>query len=559
LPWRPWQATGISFSPDAFTVFITYDSTLVLTSIVVAVLASYVALHLAGRVSVARGQAASLLWLAGGATSMGMGIWSMHFVGMLGSDIGIPMAYAPWWTLLSLVLAVTVSGFALFLVRRPTLERRTLLGGGTVMGVGIASMHYAGMAAMQISPAVRFEPLLVGLSVLVGVSASCIALALFVKLRTSALTHPLLKRAGSALVMGVAIAGMHYTGMAAAGFSPGSICTVPAPTVSNLWLAASITAFTLLMLAIALITSLYDAHLIGRAALHNEHLLQVNDKLRQESLQLEQANAQIRRQSEALEAFNRELENTVLRRTGELQESVRELEAFSHAVAHDLRAPLASIGGFCGLLAKRTAGRLSEHEAQYLTKISASVHQMADIIEGLLGLSRLSRIDLTHEPIDLSRMARDVLDDCQARAPERSLDASVHAGMQCQGDARLIRQVLVNLIGNAWKFSSRRGDAAIEVGMKPGPHGQPVFFVRDNGAGFDMAHAGKLFGHFQRLHGMAEFEGTGIGLATVQRIVLRHEGRVWAESAPGQGATFSFTLWQARDGAGAPAALPAAH
>ncbi len=404
------------------------------------------------------------------------------------------------------------------------------------------------------------NPLLVGLSVLIAVSASCIALMLFVQLRAATLTHPLRKRAGSALVMGVAISGMHYTGMAAAGFSADSICTVPAASVNNAWLAGTITVFTLLMLAMSLITSLYDAHLIGRTALHNEHLLQVNEQLLKETLQLAHANAQICRQSETLEAFNRGLENTVLKRTVELQASVRELEAFSHAVAHDLRAPLNTIGGFCGLLTKRTAGRLCEQEANFLAKISNSARQMTDIIEGLLSLSHLSRVDLKHEPIDLSRMAQEVLDDCQTREPVRSLRTSVHAGMQCQGDARLVRQILVNFIGNAWKFSARRADASIEVGMKPGPHGQTIFFVKDNGAGFDMAHAEKLFSAFQRLHSASEFEGTGMGLAIVQRIVLRHEGRVWAESAPSEGATFSFVLWAPQETARAEeaASLPAA-
>jgi NO-binding membrane sensor protein with MHYT domain len=177
-------------STSTLFLTITYNFSLVLASLMVAVLASYTALHLASRVSVARGRAASLAWLGGGALSMGTGIWSMHFLGMLGSSIAIPMVYGPWWTLLSLVIAVAASGFALFLVRRKKLSRLSLAIGGAVMGSGIVSMHYTGMMALQISPAVRFEPALVAVSVLIAVVASIIALTLFVALRSSTITHP---------------------------------------------------------------------------------------------------------------------------------------------------------------------------------------------------------------------------------------------------------------------------------------------------------------------------------------------------------------------------------
>ncbi|MDB5742699.1 MAG: sensor signal transduction histidine kinase [Polaromonas sp.] len=528
---------------------ITYNFSLVLTSIMVAVLASYTALHLASRVSVSRGKLASMAWLVGGALSMGTGIWSMHFVGMLGSSIGIPMAYGPWWTLLSLMIAVTISGFALFFVRKEKLNHLSLAIGGVVMGGGIASMHYAGMMAMQISPAIGFDPVLVAVSILIAVLASFVALKLFVLLRSSAITHPLVKRGASALVMGVAIAGMHYTGMAAARFAPGSICTTPGEDVNNAWLASAIAVFTLLILAIALITSLYDAHLTSRAGLHNEHLVQANEKLRLESLQLEQANGQIRQQSDHLVAMNTQLEASVFKRTEQLQETVRELEAFSQAVAHDLRGPISSIGGFCGLLGKPAAGTLSDKGLHYVARIRDNSKKMADLIEALRSLTHLSQIALKHEQVDLSRLAQEAFEDCRMQHPGRMVHSSVQAAMQCVGDERLLRLVLVNLIGNAWKFSSRQADATVEVGMKPGPNGQAIFFVRDNGAGFDMAYADKLFGSFQRLHSPSEFEGTGIGLATVRRIILRHEGRIWAEAALEEGASFYFTLWEAAGGA----------
>ena len=213
---------------------------------------------------------------------MGIGIWSMHFVGMLGSSIGIAMVYGLGWTLLSLAISVLVSGLALWLVRKKKLGWLDLVSGGAVMGGGIASMHYAGMMALQISPAIRFEPVMVAVSLLIAVLASITALSLFVALRSSTLKHRLIKRGAGALVMGLAIAGTHYAGMAAASFAPGSICTAPAGEVSNLWLAGLITGFTFLVLTMALITSLYDAHLMSRDAL--------NQRLCHESLQLERAN-----------------------------------------------------------------------------------------------------------------------------------------------------------------------------------------------------------------------------------------------------------------------------
>ncbi|RYX93991.1 MAG: hypothetical protein EOO28_16535 [Comamonadaceae bacterium] len=524
---------------------VSYNFALVLTSFMVAVLASYTALHLASRVSVDRGRTASLLWLGGGALSMGTGIWSMHFIGMLGSSIGIPMVYDIGWTLLSLLIAVTVSGLALHLVSNETLNRSSLAIGGAVMGAGIVSMHYVGMGAMQIAPGIDFRPGLVTVSVMIAVIASYIALALFAALRSSVLKHPFIKRGVSAVVMAVAISGMHYTGMAAAQFAPDSICTSPGGAdVSNAWLAGTIAVFTLLLLAIALIISLYDAHLISNAWVHNQKLVEVNERLRHESEQREQANQQIRQQAEHLEVLNSQLEANVLKRTHQLEASVRELEAFSYAVAHDLRGPLSTIGGFCGLLEAPDSGRLNDKGNHYLERIKGSAEKMGELIEALLALAHLSRVGLRHEDVNLSALAQAAIDDCRARDPDREVHTTVQPLMHSMGDTRLLRQVMVNLINNAWKFSSRRDEATIEIGMTPGQDGRPVFHVKDNGAGFDMAYVDKLFGFFERLHNPTEFEGTGIGLASVHRILVRHEGRIWAESAPDQGAAFYFTLWE---------------
>jgi DNA-binding response OmpR family regulator len=221
-----------------------------------------------------------------------------------------------------------------------------------------------------------------------------------------------------------------------------------------------------------------------------------------------------------------------------------ELESFSYSVAHDLRAPLRSIDGFSLALLEDCGSQLDDAGRQHLRYVRESAQHMARLIDDLLALSRVTRSELDRSPTDISALARKVASRlCRADAG-RSVDLVIADGLFADCDHRLLSVALENLIGNAWKFTGRRSDARIEVGtMAKTP---PVFFVRDNGAGFDMAYAAKLFGVFQRLHSAKEYEGTGIGLATVQRIVRRHGGRIWAESGIGEGATFFFTLEPSR-------------
>lgn len=220
----------------------------------------------------------------------------------------------------------------------------------------------------------------------------------------------------------------------------------------------------------------------------------------------------------------------------------RELEAFSYSVAHDLRAPLRSIDGFSQAVLEDCADTLDDAAKRHLHYVREAAQDMAGLIDGLLSLSRVTRSELRREAIDLAELARSVLVQLQRTTPGRVVETVIADDMTAQGDARLLQSVLENLLGNAWKFTRNRAAARIEVGCRK-HNGECIHFVRDNGAGFDMAYADKLFGAFQRLHSAAEFEGTGIGLATVQRIVKRHGGRVWAESEVGRGATFFFTLW----------------
>lgn len=242
--------------------------------------------------------------------------------------------------------------------------------------------------------------------------------------------------------------------------------------------------------------------------------------------------------------LNAELEERVQQRTAQLETANRELEAFSYSVSHDLRTPLSAIDGFSGLLARDiSAGGMTPARGQhYLNRIRAGVGQMGELINALLSLAQVSKTSLRWDHVNLSALAQALLDGYHEREPGRSVQLQVAPDMQVQGDARLLQQVLDNLLGNAWKFSAGQPQTRITFGREQGSEGPDVYVVRDNGAGFDMAYSEKLFGAFQRLHTVAEFEGTGIGLATVHRIVTRHGGKVWAESAPGQGATFYFTL-----------------
>lgn len=248
--------------------------------------------------------------------------------------------------------------------------------------------------------------------------------------------------------------------------------------------------------------------------------------------------SEIRSRDKSIESLNERMA-----RNAKLKEANKELEAFSFSVSHDLRSPLRVVDGFSQVLLEDYAPYLDAYGKSCLTRIRTAAQRMGQLIDDLLKLSRITRSELNAAQVDLSAMAREIARLLKESTPEREAEFVIDADMTALGDASLLRIALENLLNNAWKFSAGRTPARIEVGQHESDSGK-VYYVADNGAGFDMAYSEKLFGAFQRLHNAKEFPGTGIGLATVQRIVSRHSGRVWAEAEPGKGATIYFTLFQ---------------
>ncbi|HMJ11069.1 MAG TPA: ATP-binding protein [Polyangiaceae bacterium] len=284
-------------------------------------------------------------------------------------------------------------------------------------------------------------------------------------------------------------------------------------------------------------------HMAESLARVQGQLLRAQEKL---EVKVEERTRELSAANEAIRQMNNELERHVGQRTAQLQVANRELESFSYSVAHDLRAPLRGVSGFAEVLLADYEDKLDEEGKDCLREILENAQRMSELIDALLSLSRVTRTELRTATVELSALAHDVVKRLAAADPRPGYELVVAESVQAEMDPQFARAILENLLGNAWKFTSHVALPRLEFGVTE-TNGERTFFVRDNGAGFNQAYAEKMFAPFQRLHTVAEFPGTGIGLATVQRIVHRHGGRIWAEGHVGQGAAFYFTL---REGAG---------
>jgi K+-sensing histidine kinase KdpD len=276
----------------------------------------------------------------------------------------------------------------------------------------------------------------------------------------------------------------------------------------------------------------------SEVASYRDHL---EDLVKQRTAELENSNRNLNLEI----AERKKTEEELKQRTMDLETSNRELEAFSYSVSHDLRAPLRSMDGFSQAVLEDYADKLDEQGKDYLNRIRESSQMMAQLIDDILGLSRVVRAELWLTKVNLSDMADAIAQDLKRLEPQRQVEFNIQPGVEAVGDSNLLHSVLENLLNNAFKFSAGRQIARIGFGVEE-KNGAKAYFVQDNGAGFDMKYADKLFQPFQRLHSNSEFPGTGIGLATVQRVIRRHGGKIWAEGEVGKGATFHFTLAQER-------------
>lgn len=273
----------------------------------------------------------------------------------------------------------------------------------------------------------------------------------------------------------------------------------------------------------------------------NEELTALQEERRQQIDEYLHSQDELLKSHQEIRRLKEELEHRVAERTLQLETANKELESFCYSVSHDLRAPLRHINGFSRALLEDALPSLDDQGQNYLRRICAATDRMGHLIDELLELSRISRNEMKREQVELGDMARSIMEMFKETAPERNSSFTCPPSIKVNGDRNLLRLVMENLLGNAWKYTSKNGEAVIEFSTFV-KEGQQVYYVRDNGVGFDMTYAAKLFGAFQRLHSDTDFEGSGIGLATVQRIIHRHGGSVWGEAEPGKGATFYFTL-----------------
>jgi signal transduction histidine kinase/CheY-like chemotaxis protein len=493
-----------------------YEIPLVLVSILVAIVASYSALSLAGRVAESKGRA-MFAWTVGGAIAMGSGIWAMHFVGMLAFRLPIPIAFDIPITMASLLLPIAASGLALWQVSRPDLSPRRLGISAVLMGAGINAMHYTGMAAMRMAPGIVYNPWLFALSVLIAVAASALALWIAFRLRRNT-PQIWLPRIGAAIVMGAAIVGMHYTGMAAASFPQDSVCMAAQSGVHLDGLALLVVIASFGVLGLALLASMFDARMEA-----NAHVLALSQATAEERQNMLTRERLARDEAEHLSAMKDE---------------------FLATLSHELRTPLNAILGWASMLQRGVKDEATLRRG--LDAIERNARAQGQLIDDLLDMSRIvaGTLRLDVQTVDLAKVIEASLGTVQPAVMAKKIELRTELAREnarmVLGDPGRLQQVLWNLLSNAVKFTPSGGKVAVELVYD---EAQATIRVVDSGIGIDPDFLPHVFDRFRqqdasitRQHG-----GLGLGLAIVRQLVELHGGTIAVDS-PGQGAGTTFTL-----------------
>jgi signal transduction histidine kinase/CheY-like chemotaxis protein len=494
-----------------------YEVPLVVVSVMVSILASYTALALAGRVSHSATPAERWWWITGGACAMGTGIWSMHFIGMLAFRLPIPLGYDLEITVLSWLLPVSVSVLALWQLSRADVSPWQLAGSALLIGLGINAMHYVGMAAMQMHPAIVYAPNLVAASILIAVSAAAASLWIAFKLQRDG-PRIWRTRAAAALLMGAAIAGMHYTGMAAASFSAGSVCLAATGHFTLTGLALMVIISTVSILGVALLTAVYDARLEARS-----EMAAVSERNAQDRQLLLEQERVLRTEAERINALK---------------------DQFLATLSHELRTPLNAILGWTQMLRLK---KDPETMVRGVQVIDRNARLQAQLIEELLDMSRIvsGKVRLELEEVDAAEVIQAEVDTARpaALAKQIKLTADVPGGIaHLRADPGRLQQVLGNLLTNAIKFTPEGGRVSVALRVE----GDEVLVtVSDSGIGIDPAFLQHVFEMFRQADGSTtrRHSGLGIGLAIARQLVELHGGTVEvASEGPGQGASFTLRL-----------------